>query len=47
MCTVIALLPASTGEERVLIKIEFNHATIMFELLRASVELVRTNGPYC
>ena len=44
MCTVIALLRAPTGEERVLIKIEFNRATIMFELLRASIELVRT---YC
>ena len=43
MCTVIALLRAPTGEERVLIKIEFNRATIMFELLRASIKLVRTN----
>ena len=40
---MIALLRAPTGEERVLIKIEFNRATIMFELLRASIELVRTN----
>ena len=39
MCTVIALWRAPTGEERVLIKIEFNRATIMFELF----ELVRTN----
>ena len=44
MCKVIALLRAPTGEERVLIKIEFSRATIMFELLRASIELVRTNS---
>ena len=37
------LLRAPTGEERVLIKIEFNRVTIMFKLLRASIELVRTN----
>ena len=43
MCTVIDLLRALIEEERVLIKTEFNRATIMFELLRASIELVRTN----
>ena len=45
MCTVIDLLRALIEEERVLLKIEFNRATIMFELLRASIELVRTNCP--
>ena len=37
------LLRTLIEEERVLIKIEFNRATIMFELLCASIELVRTN----
>ena len=41
MCTVIDLLRALIKEERVLIKIEFNRATIMFELLRALIEWVR------
>ena len=45
MCTVIDLLRVLIEEERVLIKIEFNRATIMFVLLRASIELVRTNCP--
>ena len=43
MCTVIVLLRALIEEERVLIKIELNCTTSMFELLRASIELVRTN----
>ena len=43
MCTVIDLLRTLIEEQRVLIKIEFNRATIMFELLCASIELVRTN----
>ena len=43
MCIVINLLRALIEEKRILIKIEFNRATIMFELLRASIELVRTN----
>ena len=37
MCTVVDSLRALIEEERVLIKIEFNRATIMFELLRASI----------
>ena len=43
MCTVIDLLRILIEEQRVLIKIEFNRATIMFELLCASIESVRTN----
>ena len=43
MCTVIDLLRTLIEEQRVLIKIEFNRATIMFELFCASLELVRTN----
>ena len=43
MCKVIQLLRALIEEESVLIKIEFNRATTMFELLCASIELVRTN----
>ena len=40
---MIDLLRALIEEQRVPIKIEFNHATIMFELLCASIELVCTN----
>ena len=43
MCTVIDLLCALIEEQCILIKIEFNRATIMFELMCASIELVRTN----
>ena len=43
MCTVIDLLRTLNEEQRVLIKIEFNRAIIMFELLCTSIELVRTN----
>ena len=43
MCTVIDLFRALIEEEHILIKIEFNRATIMFELLRASIELMRIN----
>ena len=43
MCTVIYLLRTLIEEQRVLFKIEFNRATIMFELFCASIELVRTN----
>ena len=45
MCTVIDLLRTLSliEEERVLIKIEFSRAIIMFELLCASIEVVRTN----
>ena len=43
MCTVIDLLRTLIEEQRVLIKIEFNRATIMFELFCASIELVRSN----
>ena len=43
MCTVIDLLRTLIDEQRVLIKIEFNRAIIMFELLCASIELVLTN----
>ena len=43
MYTVIDLLRTLIEEQRILIKIEFNRATIMFELLCASIELVRTN----
>ena len=39
MCTVIDLFRALIEEERILIKIEFNRATIMFELLCALIEL--------
>ena len=43
MCTVIQLLRVLIEEENVLIKIDFNRATIMFELFCASIELMRTN----
>ena len=43
MCTVIDLLRTLIEEQRALVKIEFNCATIMFELFCTSIELVRTN----
>ena len=43
MCKLIDLLRTLIEEQRVLIEIEFNRATIMFELLCASIELVCTN----
>ena len=43
MCTVIDLLRTPIEEQRVLLKIEFNRATIMIELLCTSIELKRTN----
>ena len=43
MCTVIDLLRTLIEEQRVLIKIEFNRTTTMFELLSASIELAARN----
>ena len=40
---MIDLLRTPIEEQHVLIKIEFNRAIIMFELLCAAIELVRTN----